>query len=384
MFRISAPKTLQLTAIFAVFAVTIFISPSISSELTTKAYLGRKTSIIGDNIATAGQIAQYVADGETGEMKLTGATLAPVATSGDYSDLTNTPVIPEFMEGLTVDDILIGTDTANKLVSAETLNKSIFLVGTASGGSPNYTATVPGYTRESGAVFRLLINGTNTQDSVNLNVNGTGATNLTFRWASNYVGAGRLQTGTFIDVRYYSGRYVIVGEPTKFPGKSDNIRAGEVSAGLGYYASHIKEAIMSYAGDLLLTTGTGGAYIVSNATNYTLDTANFNNGTKIVVKIHANNEAAATLNLNNLGAKPIFYQGAAIVAGMLQANGTYILVYDGTNWNVVQSPGSGGSIPLAPEECIDVAARCMLGYGDTDLTTPGIQGPGYVWEIVER
>lgn len=45
--------------------------------------------------------------------------------------------------------------------------------------------------------------------------------------------------------------------------------------------------------------------------------------------------ANATLNVNNTGAKSIYYNNVQISAGMLTENNIYTFVYDGTNWVVL-------------------------------------------------
>lgn len=54
-------------------------------------------------------------------------------------------------------------------------------------------------------------------------------------------------------------------------------------------------------------------------------------GSKIYVRFTTGNSAAnATLNVHNLGAKPIYYGNAAVSSGAIKANRTYTLVYDTT------------------------------------------------------
>ena len=43
----------------------------------------------------------------------------------------------------------------------------------------------------------------------------------------------------------------------------------------------------------------------------------------------------ATLNINSQGAKPLFIQGAALQAGVVKAGDVVTLIYDGTNWNII-------------------------------------------------
>lgn len=59
-------------------------------------------------------------------------------------------------------------------------------------------------------------------------------------------------------------------------------------------------------------------------------------GAKIDVKFTVTNTAAnPTLNVNNSGAKPIYYRGSAISAGYLATNRTYSFRYNGTQWDLV-------------------------------------------------
>jgi hypothetical protein len=70
----------------------------------------------------------------------------------------------------------------------------------------------------------------------------------------------------------------------------------------------------------------------------TVDCAGFNltTGARVTVMFTVTNTAASpTLNVNNTGAKAIYYRNAAISAGTLAANRVYDFVYDGTQWELV-------------------------------------------------
>lgn len=48
------------------------------------------------------------------------------------------------------------------------------------------------------------------------------------------------------------------------------------------------------------------------------------------------NVDSTTLNINSTGAKPIFIQGAALQPGVVKSEDVVTLIYDGTNWNIVE------------------------------------------------
>ena len=83
----------------------------------------------------------------------------------------------------------------------------------------------------------------------------------------------------------------------------------------------------------------GEASKVVTIANYVLTVGGF-----LAVKFVADVDSAATLNVNGTGAKPIFYNGSAVAVGDISGGLTAIMVYDGTNFNVVGLfPVAGGS-----------------------------------------
>lgn len=59
-------------------------------------------------------------------------------------------------------------------------------------------------------------------------------------------------------------------------------------------------------------------------------------GAEITVRFTVTNTAAnPTLNVNGTGAKPVYYRGAAMAAGYLAANRTYMFRYNGTRYELV-------------------------------------------------
>lgn len=90
-----------------------------------------------------------------------------------------------------------------------------------------------------------------------------------------------------------------------------------------------------------VTAGSANTYLLTlNPTPVLVD------GTGVIIKIHAANTGASTLNVNGLGAKPIIdSKGNQIQSGKLLYGRIYSLKYDGANF---QLQGEGGDIPKLP------------------------------------
>lgn len=79
-------------------------------------------------------------------------------------------------------------------------------------------------------------------------------------------------------------------------------------------------------------------------------------GVIVTVKFTATNTAAnPTLNVNSTSAKPIYYKGAAIQAGLLQANKIYTLIYNGTQYQIIGD--------------IDSSAQVQSNWNEEDTTS---------------
>lgn len=55
------------------------------------------------------------------------------------------------------------------------------------------------------------------------------------------------------------------------------------------------------------------------------------------------NSGASTLNVNFIGAKNIYANGAPLTSGMIVVNRVYTVVYDGTQFHLISGAGSGGA-----------------------------------------
>ena len=109
-------------------------------------------------------------------------------------------------------------------------------------------------------------------------------------------------------------------------------------------------------------------------------------GAEITVRFSATNTAAnPSLNVNGTGAKPIQYRNVAVTAGVLAANRTYRLVYDGSSWELVGdldsvqtsisgNAGTATRLAAARSVRINLASQAAANFDGSANITPGVSG----------
>ena len=159
---------------------------------------------------------------------------------------------------------------------------------------------------EVGAEFVVKSTYTNSASNVTLNVNNTGAKQIMYRGAL-YTSASNIVTYANQLIRYiFDGTYYV------WMGRSNEYTYSPQSLGIGYG---------------ICSTGATDTAKVATLAGYTL-VANGIVSIKFTNSVPAN----STLNINGRGAKPIFYRGAKIVAGVINAGDVATFIYDGTNY----------------------------------------------------
>lgn len=79
------------------------------------------------------------------------------------------------------------------------------------------------------------------------------------------------------------------------------------------------------------STAAATAAKTASLSNFILKT-----GAQVSVKFSYTNTASSpTLNINNTGAKSIYYHNSAVPASMLMSGGVYLFVYDGSRWQLL-------------------------------------------------
>ena len=172
-----------------------------------------------------------------------------------------------------------------------------------------------GFVLETGAIIAVRFTDTSTASptsgNITLNINNTGAKNIilksnnavyTYGWAWAFCNN---QTWLFV----YNGTYFVCIN------QDNNTTYTPMSLGFGYGTCSTAEAT---------------AAKVASLTSYAL----VKNG-MVSVKFSYAVPANSTLNINSRGAKNIFYRGAKIAAGVINAGDIATFVYDGTQYQLI-------------------------------------------------
>jgi len=215
-----------------------------------------------------------------------------------------------------------GQNTKDKIDSLETKEDNLIRIGTCSTAAnvKDKVVTCSNFVLYTGAIIAVKFAATNSYSAtasspITLNVNNTGAKNIYYNDTANPTGTNTTAFGT---ASYYN-YYIYDGTYWVFLSRSTDANStyAAYSLGIGYATCTTAEA----------TAAKVAAF--KNGT-YTLHP----NG--IVAVEFANAVPAnATLNINNKGAKPIFYCDAAITNGIISGGDTATFVYDGTNYNLI-------------------------------------------------
>lgn len=176
-----------------------------------------------------------------------------------------------------------------------------------------YVATVSNLgTLYDGATVLLYNNKVVNAASATLNINSTGAKPIYYQNA--VIPASRWPLGS-LGIFVYNTTIVSTGCWIMNYSYGQNTTYSNASLGTGYGTC---------------TTAAATAAKAVTLASYTLATGGY-----VTVKFTYAVPANATLNVNSKGAKPIFYDNAAIKDGIIQAGDQVTFVYNGTNYYVV-------------------------------------------------
>lgn len=301
---------------------------------TVKTFTANASSNVTANITVPTKTSDLTNDSNF----VASTSLATVATSGSYNDLSNKPTIPTVNNAtLTIqkNGTTVKTFTANassNVTANITVPTKISDLTNTSGGFITYctcsTAAATAakvvtldsgdsnWALRKGAIIGVKFTNTNTASSVTLNVNSSGAKSIYYNNAA--------YTGSSNSICGYANRYTFyMYDGTYWVWISDSRHDGNDNTYTTAYCS----------------TAAGTAAKAATMTGYTLTANRYT----VITFTNANSSASAlTLNINSKGAKPLYINGAASSSSNYTlAAGSYIVYYDGTNYYI----NNNGEIP---------------------------------------
>lgn len=124
-----------------------------------------------------------------------------------------------------------------------------------------------------------------------------------------------------------------------------NTTNNRLGVGNGTFNGNDKRLYALMMGEVVeMATIFGTAGGTANALTLTLDPppSSYTTGMTVIVKASDDNTSAATLNVNSLGAKTIKKNDGAddVEAGDIADGGVYVMIYDGTNFQIISGAGS--------------------------------------------
>lgn len=144
--------------------------------------------------------------------------------------------------------------------------------------------------------------------------------------------------------------------------KTDHTHAAATTSANGFMSSDDKAKLNSLVSGTC-STAAGTAAKTVDASGFTLRTGAF-----VCVRFTNTNTASnPTLNVNSTGAKSIYFQGTAIDAGFLVSGNTYLLCYNGTQYDVVASEITSYQTQLVNYYTLLTNMQARLSTVETEL-----------------
>jgi hypothetical protein len=221
-------------------------------------------------------------------------------------------------------------------LSASNLNaiadECIYKLDDTSTSTTTYTANLEGL----GAYYKgltILFNPKNSNTGAStLNIQGIGT--IPIMKTDNSGNIVALEQGDLIKNKYST----LVYDGTEFLMNNPSAQLAEVVTDISSLQNNINNietqisAVQKETVKFAILTGTSNAYIATINTIQILSA-----GLTLEVVPNVTNTDLCTLNVNNLGAKPIKYNGNNLTSNILQAGKVYVVIYDGVQFNLQPS-----------------------------------------------
>jgi len=261
--------------------------------------------------------------------------------------------------GVTDGKVFVETDGTMSVVGWDDISPSPYY-GTSSSAAADDAKVVTTNNPDSFKLIsgsQVIVNPTvtSTVAASTLNVNGTGDLPMRYRNA-----AITTSTGSIVWQANYPTLWVTDGTYWHFVSNSylhtysamsiTNANTGTSTTENTISPKVLTDEISAYAMYGTCATAAGTVEkAVTVVTPAPADLISLKAGMEITVQFtYANTASSPTLNVDSLGAKPIFFNGSALVLNDSWAAGQYIrFKYDGTNWNIISSDKISTSTPTS-------------------------------------
>ncbi len=250
--------------------------------------------------------------------KMDKVTLATVATSGSYNDLSNKPTIPTKTSDLTNDsnfgkvatfewdgETMSGTlsqDKYNEIAAAD-------IVYIELGDSKVYFTK-----RADGDVITLFVTALESSTSIS-NISIVINTDRTYTLSLNGV--------------------QIPSNISDLAGSENLLETTEIKTVNGEDIVKGTDGVTDIKTQLAYAEYTGTATAAVVTTKYGYFPTTLVEGASVAVKFEGSLTSITTLNVNGTGAKNVYYKGNSLTSGSISRYNTYIFVYDGSYYRIV-------------------------------------------------
>lgn len=219
----------------------------------------------------------------------------------------------------------------------------------------NKVVEMDGFELTEGATVFIKFVYTNTASAPKLNVNNTGS--LEMKQYSNTSTDANLGTTDYsngwragaVICFTYDGTYWVRDQ-----GVNVDTRYSSASLGDGY--------------GVCSTAATTAAKVVDSLSDGTYNAVI---GGKPSIKFTYAVPENSTLNINSQGAKPIYFNGERIIAGIIKAGDVATFVYDGTNYHLIATSRWGSNIQTIAQNTYknwDAGRSTQVSYSNEVLT----------------
>ena len=316
-------------------AVGADASMNINNKGTRPIYY--KATAITDGVILSGDTAYFLFDGTNYNLLGTdrGASVATTTMAGLMSAADKTK-LNGIEEGHPSYNSTTGTPSADQSPSFG----GTFTVNQISSDSTGHvsantsrTITIPDATATTSSAGLMSAADKTKLNSISEGANEYVHPSYTARTSKPTADATPSFGGTFQVSQFSSDEYGHVSSMSDRTITIPNAVATTSSAGLMSAADKTKlDGLASNVYGVCGTAaGTAAKTVTPSNTNWAL-----NIGAMAIIKFtYANTATSATLNINSTGAKAIYYEGAAIASGVIEAGDTCVFVYTGSNWLLI-------------------------------------------------